>query len=162
MKNLNSFANVERALEVERDRQIAVLEAGGRIAQVTLLFNAATGTTKPLRSKEESHDYRYFPDPDLPPLVLEPAWIEEQRATLPELPEAKRARFASAHGLPAYHAATLTLEQPVADFFEETVQGGGRAEGRGRLGPGDGAHGLQRERHLPGDPRARWRRSSRW
>jgi aspartyl-tRNA(Asn)/glutamyl-tRNA(Gln) amidotransferase subunit B len=89
-----------------------------------VLFNANTGTTKALRSKEESHDYRYFPDPDLPPLVLEAAWIEEQRATLPELPEAKRERFASEHGLPAYHASTLTLEQPVAHFFEETVQAG--------------------------------------
>jgi len=124
VKNLNSFANVERAIEVERQRQIATLEAGGRIAQETRLFNANTGTTKALRSKEESHDYRYFPDPDLPPLVLEQSWIDAQRATLPELPEAKRARFASAHGLPAYHAATLTLEQPVADFFEETVRAG--------------------------------------
>ena len=119
VKNLNSFANVERAIEVERARQIATLEAGGRIAQETRLFNANTGTTKALRSKEESHDYRYFPDPDLPPLVLDQRWIDEQRATLPELPEAKRARFASEHGLPAYHAATLTLEQPVADILRE-------------------------------------------
>ena len=124
VKNLNSFANVERAIEVERERQIAVLEAGGRVPQETRLFNANTGTTKALRSKEESHDYRYFPDPDLPPLVLEEAWIEEQRATLPELPEAKRARFASEHGLPVYHATTLTLEQPVAEFFERTVEAG--------------------------------------
>jgi aspartyl-tRNA(Asn)/glutamyl-tRNA(Gln) amidotransferase subunit B len=124
VKNLNSFANVERAIEVERARQISILEAGGRIAQETRLFNANAGTTKALRSKEESHDYRYFPDPDLPPLVLEQSWIDEQRATLPELPEAKRARFASEHGLPAYHAATLTLEQPVAEFFEKTVKAG--------------------------------------
>jgi len=124
VKNLNSFANVERAIEVERERQIAVLEAGGRVAQETRLFNANTGTTKALRSKEESHDYRYFPDPDLPPLVLEQKWIDEQRATLPELPEAKRERFAREHGLPAYHATTLTLEQPVAAFFEKTVQAG--------------------------------------
>jgi len=124
VKNLNSFANVERAIEVERERQIAVLEAGGRIPQETRLYNANTGTTKALRSKEESHDYRYFPDPDLPPLVLEQSWIDEQRATLPELPEAKRERFASEHGLPVYHAATLTLEQPVAEFFEKTVLAG--------------------------------------
>jgi len=124
VKNLNSFANVERAIEVERARQISILDVGGRIAQETRLYNANTGTTKALRSKEESHDYRYFPDPDLPPLVLEQTWIDEQRATLPELPEAKRARFTSEHGLPVYHAATLTLEQPVAHFFEETVRAG--------------------------------------
>ena len=124
VKNLNSFANVERALEVERERQIAIAERGERVHQETRLFNAATGETRSLRSKEESHDYRYFPDPDLPPLLLEPAWIAEQRATLPELPEAKRDRFASAYGLPAYHAATLCLERPVADYFEETVRAG--------------------------------------
>ncbi len=124
VKNLNSFANVERAIEVERLRQIEVLEAGGRVPQETRLFNATTGVTRALRSKEESHDYRYFPDPDLPPLVLQQSWIDEQRATLPELPEAKRERLVSEHGLPAYHAATLTLEQPVADFFEETVKAG--------------------------------------
>lgn len=124
VKNLNSFANVERAIEVERERQIAVLEGGGRIPQETRLFNAGTGLTKALRSKEESHDYRYFPDPDLPPLVLEQSWIDDQRATLPELPEAKRDRFTRDFGLPAYHAATLCLEQPVAAFFEETVRAG--------------------------------------
>ena len=101
-----------------------MLDGGGRIAQETRLYNANTGTTKALRSKEESHDYRYFPDPDLPPLVLDQSWIDEQRATLPELPEAKRERFASQHGLPVYHAATLTLEQPVAEFFEKTVLAG--------------------------------------
>ena len=124
VKNLNSFANVERAIEVERERQVAVLEGGGRIAQETRLFNAGTGLTKALRSKEESHDYRYFPDPDLPPLVLEPSWIDEQRGSLPELPEAKRERFMRDFGLPAYHAATLCLERPVATFFEETVRAG--------------------------------------
>jgi aspartyl-tRNA(Asn)/glutamyl-tRNA(Gln) amidotransferase subunit B len=124
VKNLNSFANVEKALEVELARQIGVLEQGGAIRQVTLLFNAGSGTTREMRSKEGSNDYRYFPDPDLPPLVLEPAWIEEQRAALPELPDAKRERFASAYGLPAYHAATLCAERPVADYFEGVVDAG--------------------------------------
>ena len=124
VKNLNSFANVERALEVERERQVATLERGERVHQETRLFNAATGETRSLRSKEESHDYRYFPDPDLPPLVLDPAWITEQRDALPELPEARRDRFMSAFGLPAYHATTLCLERPVADYFEETVRAG--------------------------------------
>ncbi|MFL5505265.1 MAG: Asp-tRNA(Asn)/Glu-tRNA(Gln) amidotransferase subunit GatB [Gemmatimonadales bacterium] len=124
VKNLNSFANVEKALEVELVRQVGVMEAGGTIRQVTLLFNAGNGTTREMRSKEGSNDYRYFPDPDLPPLVLEPAWIEEQRVSLPELPDAKRERFASQFGLPAYHAATLCAERPVADYFEGTVEAG--------------------------------------
>jgi len=124
VKNLNSFANVEKALEVELARQVSVLESGGTIRQVTLLFNANSGTTREMRSKEGSNDYRYFPDPDLPPLVLEPAWIEEQRAALPELPDAKRERFATQYGLPAYHASTLCAERPVADYFEGVVEAG--------------------------------------
>lgn len=124
IKNMNSFANVERALTAERERQVALLESGGKVEQVTLLFNAATGTVKPTRSKEESHDYRYFPDPDLPPLVLDAAFIEEQRRALPELPEARRARLAAEYGLSAYHAQELTGERAVADYFEETVRSG--------------------------------------
>jgi aspartyl-tRNA(Asn)/glutamyl-tRNA(Gln) amidotransferase subunit B len=124
VKNLNSFANVERALEAERVRQIGLLERGERVAQVTLLFNAASGQVKPLRSKEESHDYRYFPDPDLPPLVLDEAWIAERRESLPELPEARRSRLELALGIPAYDARVITGEAPVADYFEEVVAKG--------------------------------------
>jgi aspartyl-tRNA(Asn)/glutamyl-tRNA(Gln) amidotransferase subunit B len=124
VKNLNSFANVERALNAERDRQIAVLESGGRIAQTTLLFHAGTGQVKPLRSKEESHDYRYFPDPDLPPLVLSAAWVEEQRRALPELPDAKRERLMAAHGLPAYDAGVIASERAIADYFEAVLAAG--------------------------------------
>jgi aspartyl-tRNA(Asn)/glutamyl-tRNA(Gln) amidotransferase subunit B len=124
VKNMNSFANVERAIAVERDRQIATLESGGRVTQMTLLFNAGTGDVKPMRSKEESHDYRYFPDPDLPPLVLSRNWIEQQRNGLPELPEAKRERFLSKLGLPAYDAGVLSAERPVADYFEAVLAGG--------------------------------------
>jgi aspartyl-tRNA(Asn)/glutamyl-tRNA(Gln) amidotransferase subunit B len=124
VKNLNSFANVERALEAERGRQIALLESGGRVSQVTLLFNAASGQVKPLRSKEESHDYRYFPDPDLPPLVLSPEWIADQRTELPELPEARRARLEIAFGIPAYDARVLTSEVALADYFESVVATG--------------------------------------
>jgi aspartyl-tRNA(Asn)/glutamyl-tRNA(Gln) amidotransferase subunit B len=124
VKNLNSFANVERALHAERDRQIALLESGGRVFQVTLLFNATTGQVKPLRSKEESHDYRYFPDPDLPPLVLAPAWVEQQRARLPELPDAKRERLMVAHGLPAYDAGVIASERAIADYFEAVLAAG--------------------------------------
>jgi aspartyl-tRNA(Asn)/glutamyl-tRNA(Gln) amidotransferase subunit B len=124
VKNLNSFANVERALEAERVRQIALLESGGRVSQVTLLFNAASGQVKPLRSKEESHDYRYFPDPDLPPLVLSPEWIADQRDGLPELPEARRARLEVAYGLPAYDARVLTSEVALAEYYESVVGAG--------------------------------------
>ena len=124
VKNMNSFANVERALEAERARQVVLVEAGQRVEQVTLLFNAATGQVKPTRSKEESHDYRYFPDPDLPPLVLASAWIEEQRSALPELPEAKRARLETAYGLPAYDARVMTSEPELAEFFESVVRAG--------------------------------------
>ncbi|HXE57008.1 MAG TPA: Asp-tRNA(Asn)/Glu-tRNA(Gln) amidotransferase subunit GatB [Gemmatimonadales bacterium] len=121
VKNLNSFANVERALEAERARQLALLEGGQPVRQVTLLFNAASGEVKVRRAKEESHDYRYFPDPDLPPLVLSPDFVADQRRALPELPEAKRERFASAYGLSAYHAGQLTAEREVADYFEAVV-----------------------------------------
>jgi aspartyl-tRNA(Asn)/glutamyl-tRNA(Gln) amidotransferase subunit B len=124
VKNLNSFANVERALEAERERQIAMAERGERVAQVTLLFNAGTGQVRALRSKEESHDYRYFPDPDLPPLVLAPEWIAEQRAGLPELPEARRARLELAYGLPAYDARVLTSEVALAEYYESVVGAG--------------------------------------
>jgi aspartyl-tRNA(Asn)/glutamyl-tRNA(Gln) amidotransferase subunit B len=124
VKNLNSFANVERALEAERDRQIARAERGERINQVTLLFNAGTGQVRELRSKEESHDYRYFPDPDLPPLVLAPEWIAEQRAALPELPEARRARLETAYGLSTYDARVLTGEIALAEYYESVVGAG--------------------------------------
>jgi aspartyl-tRNA(Asn)/glutamyl-tRNA(Gln) amidotransferase subunit B len=125
---MNSFANVERALEAEQVRQTALLESGGRVEQVTMLFNAATGEVKPMRSKEESHDYRYFPDPDLPPLVLTPRWMAEQQAALPELPEAKRERLMTQYGLSAYDAKVVAAERPLADYFEAVVAAG--AEGK--------------------------------
>jgi aspartyl-tRNA(Asn)/glutamyl-tRNA(Gln) amidotransferase subunit B len=124
VKNMNSFANVERALEAERARQIALVEGGRPVRQVTLLFDAGTGAVRPTRSKEESHDYRYFPDPDLPPLVLDQAWENEQRAALPELPEARRERFATALGLTPYHAGVVASERELADYFERLVGAG--------------------------------------
>jgi aspartyl-tRNA(Asn)/glutamyl-tRNA(Gln) amidotransferase subunit B len=124
IKNLNSFANVERALEAERGRQQELLERGETVEQVTLLFNAATGQVRAMRSKEGSHDYRYFPDPDLPPLVLTPEWIEAVRRELPELPAAKRSRLVATHGLSAYDAAVLTSERVIADYFELVVEAG--------------------------------------
>jgi aspartyl-tRNA(Asn)/glutamyl-tRNA(Gln) amidotransferase subunit B len=124
VKNMNSFANVERALLIERDRQIALVESGGQVEQVTMLFNAASGEVRPMRSKEESHDYRYFPDPDLPPLVLSRLWIETEHRALPELPEVKRDRFMTVLGLPPYDAGVLAAERPVADYFEAVVAEG--------------------------------------
>jgi aspartyl-tRNA(Asn)/glutamyl-tRNA(Gln) amidotransferase subunit B len=128
VKNMNSFANVERALAAERERQVALVESGRRVEQVTLLFNAGTGQVKPTRSKEESHDYRYFPDPDLPPLVLTPAWIEEQRAALPELPDSKRQRLEHVHGLSSQDARVLTAEAQLAHYFEAVVEAGVEAK----------------------------------
>jgi len=124
VKNMNSFANVERALVVERDRQIKLVEGGGRVEQVTMLFNAGSGEVRPMRSKEESHDYRYFPDPDLPPLVLTRLWIEQQHAGLPELPDAKRDRFMTVLGLPPYDAGVLSADRAIADYYEAVVAGG--------------------------------------
>jgi len=128
VKNMNSFANVERALEAERARQIALIEAGGAVEQVSLLFNAATGEVRPMRSKEDSHDYRYFPDPDLPPLVLTEAWIAGERAALPELPDAKRARLVAAYGVSGYDAQVLAADVAIAEYFEAVVTAG--AEGK--------------------------------
>jgi aspartyl-tRNA(Asn)/glutamyl-tRNA(Gln) amidotransferase subunit B len=124
VKNMNSFANVERALEAERARQATLLEGGAKVDQVTLLFSAGSGQVRPTRSKEESHDYRYFPDPDLPPLVLSEASLTEQRDGLPELPEARRTRLESAFGLSAYDARVITSEVPLADYFEAVVGSG--------------------------------------
>jgi aspartyl-tRNA(Asn)/glutamyl-tRNA(Gln) amidotransferase subunit B len=128
IKNLNSFRNVARAIEHEVSRQAAVIESGGKVIQETRLWNADRGETVSMRSKEEAHDYRYFPEPDLPPLVVSSAWVEEIRRTLPELPAEKRARFASEYGLPAYDASVLTASKDVAGYFEEVARASGDAK----------------------------------
>ncbi|WP_408589583.1 Asp-tRNA(Asn)/Glu-tRNA(Gln) amidotransferase subunit GatB [Novosphingobium sp.] len=120
-KNVNSVRFVMAAIEHEANRQVDVLEAGGKIVQETRLFDPDTGTTRSMRSKEDAHDYRYFPDPDLLPLVLEAAFIEECRQSLPELPDAKRARYEQALGLSAYNAAVLTADVETARWFERLV-----------------------------------------
>ncbi len=125
LKNLNSFSAVERALEVEYARHVAVLESGGRIEQMTLLWDADRGVTRPARSKEGSHDYRYFPEPDLPPLVLSIDEIDGHRAALPELPAARRARFRAAFGLSSSDAEVLTATRGLADYFEAVAVGCG-------------------------------------
>src|SRR4029079_353732 len=107
IKNVNSIRYIKQAVEYEARRQVDILEDGGKIEQQTRLFDSARGETRPMRSKEEAHDYRYFPDPDLLPLVLEPKWVEEIKAGLPELPDAKKERFMRAYGLSAYDAGVL-------------------------------------------------------
>ena len=128
VKNINAFSFVEKALGLERDRQIALLESGGTVQQQTMLYDSKANTVRPQRSKEESHDYRYFPDPDLPPLVIKPEWLEEQRQMLPELPSAKRERFVAQHGLPQQDAAVLTASRAVADYYEGVVHAGAEAK----------------------------------
>ncbi|WP_421706608.1 Asp-tRNA(Asn)/Glu-tRNA(Gln) amidotransferase subunit GatB [Algihabitans sp.] len=123
-KNVNSIRYVQQAIEIETRRQIEVIESGGSIVQETRLFDHRSGETRAMRSKEEAHDYRYFPDPDLLPLELDPAWVEEVRAALPELPDAKRRRFIEDYGLSAYDAAVLVAEKANADFYEAVVEGG--------------------------------------
>ncbi len=123
IKNVNSMRFIVQAVEYEARRQVDILETGGRIHQETRLFDARAGETRAMRSKEEAHDYRYFPDPDLLPLVLEQAWIDEIACSLPELPDEKKARF-MAQGLSRYDASVLVAEKETADYFEEMVREG--------------------------------------
>ncbi len=123
IKNLNSMRFIMQAIEAEARRQIAILEDGGRIEQETRLYDVARGETRSMRSKEEAHDYRYFPDPDLLPLELEADWIEGIRASLPELPDEKKARFVLDYGMTEYDAGVLTAEIAAARYFEAVAEG---------------------------------------
>ena len=123
IKNVNSIRFVMQAIEYEARRQIELLEEGGRVEQQTRLFDVGRGITRPMRSKEEAHDYRYFPDPDLLPLVLDPDWVERIRTSLPELPDAKKARFMSQYGLSTDDAGVLVAEKETAVYFERAAQG---------------------------------------
>src|SRR5580692_4256817 len=123
IKNVNSIRFVQQAIEYEARRQVDVLEGGGTIAQETRLWDTNKGETRSMRSKEEAHDYRYFPDPDLLPLKLEAAWVEEIKQSLPELPDEKKARFIREYGLKPYDAAVLVAEKAPADFFEKVAKG---------------------------------------
>jgi aspartyl-tRNA(Asn)/glutamyl-tRNA(Gln) amidotransferase subunit B len=127
IKNLNSFRNVQRALEFEVRRQAQALDAGERIVQETRLWEADRGYTRSMRSKEFAHDYRYFPEPDLVPLRLDRGWVDEIRAALPELPRARRQRFVTEYGVPAYDAEVLTQSRALADYYEASVQALGSA-----------------------------------
>jgi aspartyl-tRNA(Asn)/glutamyl-tRNA(Gln) amidotransferase subunit B len=128
VKNLNSFSGVERALDAEFARQVAIVEAGGAVEQQTLLWDADRGVVRPSRTKEGSHDYRYFPDPDLPPLRLTKAWIGSIRDRLPELPDARRRRFAHEYALPAYDIDVLTANARLSEYFEAVARTHGDAK----------------------------------
>jgi aspartyl-tRNA(Asn)/glutamyl-tRNA(Gln) amidotransferase subunit B len=134
VKNMNSFSGVERALAFERDRQVAAVERGETIVQRTMTFDAGTGVVRPMRSKEQSHDYRYFPEPDLPPVVLTRAWLGDAKASLPELPAAKRHRFMREYGLSAAEASVVGATRDIAEHFEAFVgavgEGGAGAAGK--------------------------------
>ena len=121
LKNMNSFRNVMRALDYEVQRQASVLDSGDKIIQETRLWNVDRGISESMRGKEEAHDYRYFPDPDLVPLVIEEAWIDEIRETMPELPREKKQRFINQYNIPEYDAAILTATRQLADYFEACV-----------------------------------------
>jgi aspartyl-tRNA(Asn)/glutamyl-tRNA(Gln) amidotransferase subunit B len=121
IKNLNSFRFMQQAIDYEVQWQIDTIEGGGKVQQATVLFNPDTGETRSMRTKEEAHDYRYFPDPDLLPLEISDAWKEQVRATLPELPQAKRARYIGEYALTAYDAGNLTSSREMADYFDACV-----------------------------------------
>ncbi|EKN00858.1 MULTISPECIES: Asp-tRNA(Asn)/Glu-tRNA(Gln) amidotransferase subunit GatB [unclassified Acidocella] len=123
IKNVNSVRFVMHAVEAEALRQIEVWESGGEVVQETRLYDPAKGETRSMRSKEDAHDYRYFPEPDLLPLVLEQAWVDELKANLPELPDEKRARFCAEYGIPFYDAGVLVADQATADFYETVAKG---------------------------------------
>jgi aspartyl-tRNA(Asn)/glutamyl-tRNA(Gln) amidotransferase subunit B len=123
IKNVNSYRYIQQAIEYEARRQIEIIEDGGKIIQETRLFDPGKLETRSMRSKEDAHEYRYFPDPDLLPLVLDPAWVKAIEATLPELPDAKKARLQTQYGLTAYDAQVLITEQARADFYEAAAKG---------------------------------------
>ncbi|SFG54895.1 aspartyl/glutamyl-tRNA(Asn/Gln) amidotransferase subunit B [Palleronia marisminoris] len=125
IKNMNSTRFIQQAIEVEARRQIAIIEDGGKVVQETRLFDVEKGETRSMRSKEEAHDYRYFPDPDLLPLEIEQDWVDEIAATLPELPDEKKARFVTEYGMTEYDAGVLTAEVENAAFFEEVAKASG-------------------------------------
>jgi aspartyl-tRNA(Asn)/glutamyl-tRNA(Gln) amidotransferase subunit B len=146
IKNLNSFRFLQHAIEYEVRRQVELIEDGGKVVQETRLYDPDRNETRPMRSKEDAQDYRYFPDPDLPPLVIDPAWIERVRASLPELPVAMKQRLESTLSLTPYEAATLTSSRELARYFEDTVEAlGGHAKLAAAWALGDLSAALNRD-----------------
>ena len=135
VKNLNSFRFLQKALEHEIERHIGVIESGGRILQETRLWHQGEGYTVSMRSKEKAHDYRYFPEPDLLPVHVSPAWREAVKNALPELPEAKRTRFVASYGISPYDASVLTSSRELADYFEAVVKAGASGKAAASSGP---------------------------
>ena len=134
IKNLNSFRFLQHAIEFEVRRQIEIIEDGGKVVQETRLYDPDRGETRPMRGKEDAQDYRYFPDPDLPPLAIDEAWIERERKYMPELPQAMRARLVATYALPAHEAAALTADRETAAYFEAAVESlGGDRQKDGKL-----------------------------
>ncbi|HED15235.1 MAG TPA: Asp-tRNA(Asn)/Glu-tRNA(Gln) amidotransferase subunit GatB [Gammaproteobacteria bacterium] len=125
LKNINSFRFVEKAIKLEMERQVDILESGGKVKQETRLYDSVKNETRSMRSKEEANDYRYFPDPDLLPVVLDDTFLEQVRKTLPELPDEKKHRFMQEHGLSAYDAGVLTSSRELASYYEEALQAAG-------------------------------------
>ena len=163
---MNSFRHVRDALEHEAARQARALERGERVVQETRLWNPERDVTVPMRSKEYAHDYRYFPDPDLVPVEPDPAWVAAIERELPELPRARRQRFASEYGLPLHDAELLTGDRALADYFEEAVRVHAEPEGRWRTGSGPSScassRGIRRPSRPPPSARRRSRGWSRW
>jgi aspartyl-tRNA(Asn)/glutamyl-tRNA(Gln) amidotransferase subunit B len=147
LKNLNSFRHVQRALEFEIDRHSQARRDGTPLVQETRLFDPATGRTTVMRTKEEADDYRYFPEPDLAPLIIDPAWIEEIRRALPELPEARRLRFVAQYGIPEYDAGVLTQSMALADYFERVAAASGHAKAASNWVMGELTRKLKETRH---------------
>ena len=145
LKNLNSFRFLERAVNFEIERQIDIIESGGKVVQETRLYDAERNETRPMRSKEEANDYRYFPDPDLLPVVIEPAFIDKVRAGLPELPDARALRFEQTHGLGHADAVTLATDRATAKYFESTVAAGAEAKAAANWINGELAAALNRD-----------------
>ena len=142
IKNVNSFKFVKQAIEYEIERQIELIEEGGKVVQETRLFDPATGETRSMRGKEEAHDYRYFPDPDLVPLVISDDWVADVQLDLPELPEAKRSRYLAELGLTTYDAEVLTASRELAEYFEACLAAGAQAKGAANWVMGEVTRGL--------------------
>ena len=151
VKNVNSFRNVGKALEYEIGRQIDLLEGGGRVVQETRLFDSGSGRTHSMRSKEEAHDYRYFPEPDLPPLIVDEARIARVKATMPELPDARRRRFVEQYAIPEYDAGVLTQYAQLADYFETVAAAAGNAKAASNWVMGELLRTMKERQHDAGN-----------
>ena len=153
IKNVNSFRNCQRAIEAEIQRQIDLRETGGEIAQATMLYDPDRNALRAMRTKEESDDYRYFPDPDLVPVVVDAAWVERVQSQIPELPDAKRTRFAAAYDLSADQIEVLTTDRDIADYFEATVAAGAQSRQAANWIQGDVLRALNDRKIAIGDLR---------